>query len=185
MDDIFNDARNGSRSSVQVDRIMFTSLCAAFSNLDPIVPPLVRRHSSRWRIFLTVLIGVMTFSASFAHLRYMMHHGTDRRVEQRDHTLRSLLFGGNPVPAPSQLRAASTKADVPSNPRLLLGATIASWTIWGILVATPFIAKRRNVAVGEGSEKAILTCVVFIIACILTYWTRIRYYGEKAAETAG
>ena len=180
------DEQRHSRESPPVggNSIMFTSLCAAFSNLDPIVPPLVRRHSSRWRALLSVVIGIMTFSASFAHLRYMMHRGSDRRVEERrNHSIRA-LFGGNPVQPPTELHTSTMKNPVPTNPRILLGATIACWTAWGVLVAThPSVNKqRRTVSVGDGSGRAILTCIVFIIACMLTYWTRIRY-GETVAET--
>jgi len=180
-DNVYNDneERNpSSPSNTRADRVMFTSLCAAFSNLAPIVPPVVRRHSSRWRIFLSIVIGIMTFSASFAHLRFLMKNGGDRRVEERNHSLRSLrFFGGNPIQPPAQLE----KGDVSTNPRVLLGATITTWTLWGVLVATHPVVKRWTVAVGDGSERAILTCVLFIIACILTHWTRIRY-GEAATE---
>lgn len=191
---VIAEERNSGRTSpVRVgDGIMFTSLCAAFSNLDPIVPPVVRRHSSRWRVVLSVVIGIMTFSASFAHLRFLMQHGNDRRVEERHHpsSLRSLrLFRGNPVVvvphSQEQLRTSTEKEEEPTNPRVLLGATITFWTIWGILVTThPFVKRRTDddaVSDGSETERAILTCVIFIFACLLTHWTRIRY-GEAAAE---
>jgi hypothetical protein len=185
-----NEERNGGQSTqIRGEEIMFTSLCAAFTNLDPIVPPAVRRHSSRWRMFLLIVIGIMTFSASFAHLRYLMNRGTDRRVEERNrrrHALRSLRFfarRNNPVQPPPHLRTSTTeKETISTNPRVLLGATITSWTVWCILVAThPLLKRRTDVAVGEGCERAIITLLVFIISCLLTYWTRIRY-TEIAAE---
>lgn len=174
-----------SSQEIQTRDTMFTSLCAVFSNgLNPIVPPLVRRHSSRWRIGLSVVIGIMTFTASFAHLRYMMHHGNDRRVEERRQVLKSMrslrFFGGNPVQPPAQLQTSTEKED--ANPRVLLGMTVTCWSVWAVLVATHPYVKRRTVAVGEGSERSIATCIVFILACILTHWTRIRY-GEAAIET--
>lgn len=187
------EERNGARSAnYRADRVMVTSLCAAFSNVEPLLPPVVRHHSSRWRIVLSVVIGIMTFSASFAHLRYMMRHGTDRyrRVQERNPTsmhqsLRFYFGGGNKVQPTSQLRATTEKDGVPTtSPRVLLGATITSWTLWGVMVVThPFVKRRSFVSVGDGSEHAIITCIVFIIACILTHWTRIRYrYGEAAPQ---
>lgn len=164
---------------------MLTSLCEHFSNgVNPIVPPVVRRHSSRWRIGLSVVIGIMTFTASFAHLRYMMHHGNDRRAEERHvKSMRSLrFFGGNPVQPPAQLQTSTEKEDGPTNPRVLLGMTVACWSVWGVLVATHPYVKRRMVAVGDGSERSIATCIIFILSCILTHWTRIRY-AEAAIET--
>ena len=176
-----DDSHDIYSNNMQLDFIMFTSLCAAFSNWAPIVTPVVRRHSSRWRLLLSVVIVIMTFSASFAHLRHMMHKGTDRRVEENHIKMRSLrLFRS--VETSSQLdpqlqTPTTTDKDATVNPRVLLGATIALWMFWGILVAThPAYSKRRIVV--DGSERAILTCVVFVIACILTNWTRIRYYGE-------
>lgn len=77
--------RNASPSPA-VDQVMVASLCAAFSDWAPIVhlPPAIQRHSSRWRLFLLIVIVLMTFSASFAHLRYMMMlHGKERRVAGR------------------------------------------------------------------------------------------------------
>lgn len=168
---------------------MFTSLCAVFSNgLNPIVPPVVSRHSSRWRIGISVVIGIMTFTASFAHLRSMMHSNVrDRRAQERRHVVKSLqslrFFGGNPVQPPAQLQTTSEKEeDVPTNPRVLLGMTVTCWSFWLLLVATHPYVKRRMVVVGEGSERSIATCIVFILACILTHWTRIRY-GELAMDT--
>lgn len=141
---------------------------AAFSNLDRIVPPAVRRYSSRWRVFLLIVIGIMTFSASFAHMRYLMHRGTDRRVEERNrwHALRSLRFfarRNNPVQPPPQLRTPTTeKETISTNPRVLLGVTITSWIVSSILVATHISLKRRtDGAAGEGCERAIITCLVF------------------------
>ncbi len=163
---------------------MFTSLCAVFSNgLNPVVP---QRHSSRWRIGISIVIGIMTFTASFAHLRSMMHNNVrDRRAQER-HVMKSLqslrFFGGNPVQAPTQLQTTTEKEDVPTNPRVLLGMTVTCWSFWLLLVATHPYVKRRMVVVGEGSERSIATCIVFILACILTHWTRIRY-GEADMDT--
>jgi hypothetical protein len=61
----------------------------------------------------------------------------------------------------------------------LVGATVISWMVWGILLATHPAYFKRRIVLLDGSERAILTYVVFVIACILTNWTRIRYfYGD-------
>lgn len=176
-----DDSNDMYSNNMQVDSIMFTSLCAAFSDWAPIVPPVVRRHSSRWRLLLSVVIVIMTFSASFAHLRYMMHRGTERRVEENHIKMRSLRIFRT-VESSSELdpqlrTTTATDKDETLSPRVLLWTTVALWTFWGILVAThPAYSKRRIVV--DGSERSILTCVIFVMACIVTNWTRIRYYGE-------
>lgn len=83
------------------DGFMFTSLCAAFSNLNPIVPPVVRRHSNRWRMIVSIIISLSIFSASLAHLRSIFNHNGRRSVMEEHHhgdhhfaVLRSLRFVG-------------------------------------------------------------------------------------------
>ena len=149
-------------STMQVDRIMFTSLCAAFSNWSPIVSPVVRRHSNRWRLALFVIIVIMTFSASFAHLRSILWGQHEERSAMR--SLRVSL-------QTTQLQASKEE----SPPRVLLMATVTSWTLWGVLLATRS-DKRRML-----EERAILAGVLFLVACMLTHWTRIRY-GEMVAQ---
>jgi hypothetical protein len=184
-----DDGNNDSYSNnMQVDSIMFTSLCAAFSNWAPIVPPVVRRHSSRWRFLLSVVIVIMTFSASFAHLRHMIHKGTDRRVEENAIKIRSLrLFRStDQLDHHNQLPTAPTtttdKDATLLSPRVLVGATMISWMAWGIMVATHPAYFKRRIVLLDGSGRAILTCVVFVIACILTNWTRIRYFNGDAND---
>jgi hypothetical protein len=163
-DDGSNDSY--SNNNMQVDSIMFTSLCAAFSNWAPIVPPIVRRHSRRWRFFLSVVIVIMTFSASFAHLRHMIHKGTDRRVEENVIEIRSLRSSAvlpswiitsclDHRPQQQTMNADATLL----SPRVLVGATMIAWIVWGILVATHPVYFKRGVVLLDGSERAMLTCV--------------------------